>query len=238
MATVIIPRRFCGPPDSANGGYFAGTVAALAGSTVAVRLLQPPPLDTELQVTDAGGGNLEVHCGSELIASARPDRIRPPDVAAPAYLEAVEASRHYVGFSRHAFPTCFGCGPQRARGDGLRIFPGRIGASALFAAPWVADGSLDAGDGKVRPEFMWTALDCPGGHASAEGRVVVLAELTAHVDRRVHSDERCIVVGWNISTSGRKHQAGTALYDEDGELCAYARAVWIEPRPAAAQGGA
>jgi len=31
-------------------GYFAGLVATLASRTLAVRLLKPPPLDTELAV--------------------------------------------------------------------------------------------------------------------------------------------------------------------------------------------
>jgi hypothetical protein len=60
--------------------------------------------------------------------------------------------------------------------------------------------------------------------------MVLLGEITAHVDRRVHIDERCILAGWRIASNGRKHEAGTALFDEDGELCGYARAVWIEPR--------
>jgi hypothetical protein len=231
MASLNVPRRFCGPPDSANGGYFAGAVAALAGASVAVRLIKPPPLDTELEVTEAGKGSLEVRSAGELIASTRPDRVTAPQLTPPAYFETVEASRRYSGFERHPFPTCFVCGPQRARGDGLRVFSGPLRHRALVAAPWVADGSLDAGDGKVRPEFMWAALDCPGWSACLpDGRAALLAELSAHVDRRVHIDERCFVVGWRIGGSGRKHEAGTALYDEDGELCAYARALWIEPR--------
>jgi len=231
MATVMIPRRFCGPPNSANGGYFAGSVAALAPSSVAVRLLKPPPLETELPVSVAADGSLEVRAGEEIIASTRAERVSAPDLTPPAYFEAVEASRHYSGFQRHPFPTCFVCGPQRARGDGLRVFPGPLRHRPLVAAPWVADGSLDAGDGKVRPEFMWAALDCPGWFACLpDARVALLAELSAHVDRRVHIDERCLVVGWRTGGSGRKHEAGTALYDEDGELCAYARALWIEPR--------
>jgi len=231
MTTVSIARRFCGPPNSANGGYFAGSVAALASCTVTVRLLRPPPLDTQLEVTQVAEGTLELRSGSELVASTRPERITAPAIAPPAYLEAVEASRHCVGLRSHPFPTCFVCGPQRARGDGLRIFPGPIGARAVVAAPWVADASLDGGDGKVHPGFMWAALDCPGWFAVLpDARVALLAELTAHVDRRVHTDERCIAVGWRIGGSGRKHEAGTALFDEDGELCAYARALWIELR--------
>jgi hypothetical protein len=37
------------------------------------------------------------------------------------------------------------------------------------------------------------------------------------------------VIGWHIASKGRKHEAGTALFDEDGELCGRARATWIEP---------
>jgi hypothetical protein len=52
MSTVIVARRFCGPSASSNGGYFAGLVAAHASHTLAVRLLRPPPLETELTVLD------------------------------------------------------------------------------------------------------------------------------------------------------------------------------------------
>jgi hypothetical protein len=157
---------------------------------------------------------------------------------APEYLEAVEASVHYAGFRYHRFPTCFVCGTQRARGDGLRVFAGPLRGRGEVAAPWVPDASLDAGDGKVRAEFMSAALDCPGYYAVApDDRMMLLAEFTAHVDRRVHVGESCIVVGWRIGASGRKHEAGTALYDGKGELCGRARALWIEPRPEAEAGG-
>src|SRR5581483_6770085 len=192
---------------------------------------RPPPLETELEVQSGAEGTLELMHGTQRIARTRAAELSPPELKAPSYLESVEASRRYIGFGQHPFPTCFVCGPQRARGDGLRIFPGPLAERELVSAPWVADASLDAGDGKVRPEFMWAALDCPGWFAAMKSaRIALLAEFTAHVDRRVHVDERCIVIGWSIGASGRKHDAGTALFDEDGELCAYARALWIEPR--------
>lgn len=240
---LLIEHRFCGPPQSANGGYFAGLVAARAQGSAAVRLLRPPPLDVLLEVRELPDGMLEVHHQDECVASTRPGQLTVPNVAAPAFLQAVEASRHYVGFTQHPFPTCFVCGPQRARGDGLRIFPGPLepgahDSGARVAAPWVADESLDAGDGKVRPEFMWAALDCPGWIASApDARMALLGEFAAHVDRRVHIGERCVVVGWRSAHSGRKHESGTALFDEDEQLCAYAQATWIEPRPAPGGGG-
>jgi len=231
MSELTIAARYCGPPSSANGGYFAGCVAALADRLVTVRLLKPPPLDTLFEVHAVGKGVLEVRHGAELIAQTRPAALDIPQIQPPEYLRAVESSRNYVGFAHHPFPTCFVCGPQRARGDGLRIFPGRLLEGEPVAAPWVADDSLDAGDGKVAPAFMWAALDCPGWIAAMrDGRVALLGEFTAHVDRRVHIGERCVVLGWRTGTEGRKHEAGTALFDEDYQLCAYARALWIEPR--------
>ena len=229
--TLTIAARFCGPPASANGGYFAGVVAGCAAGTVTVRLIRPPPLDTELTVEELPDGVLRVLSGQEAIGEARPSVLALEAPPAPDYLEAVEASRHYAGFRYHRFPGCFVCGTQRVRGDGMRVFAGPLPERGLVAAPWVPDASLDSGDGKVHAEFMSAALDCPGYYAVApDDRMMLLAEVTAHVDRRVHVGESCTVVGWQIGSSGRKHEAGTALFDGKGELCGRARAVWIEPR--------
>jgi hypothetical protein len=234
MTTLTIARRFCGPAASANGGYFAGLVAKAAARTVSVRLLRPPPLDTAFTVDALPGGELEVRNGDERIGEARPAELALDAPGAPDYLEAVEASRHYAGFRYHRFPSCFVCGTQRKRGDGLRIFAGPLaarGSRALVAAPWVPDASLDGGDGKVLPEFMSAALDCPGYYAVApDDRMLLLAEFTAHVDRLVHIGSSCTIVGWAIDSSGRKHEAGTAIFDGTGVLCGKARALWIEPR--------
>jgi hypothetical protein len=231
MTTLSIAARFCGPAASANGGYFAGLVATLAVRTVRVRLLKPPPLNTPLTVREVSDGVLEVRHGEELVSEAQPTALSLAAPVAPDYLEAVEASRHYAGFRHHRFPSCFVCGTLRARGDGLRIFAGPLPERGLVAAPWVPDASVDGGDGKVRAEFMSAALDCPGYYAvAADDRMMLLAEFTAHVDRRVHIGESCTLIGWPISVSGRKYEAGTAVFDGKGELCGRARALWIEPR--------
>jgi hypothetical protein len=233
MKTLTIAARFCGPPASSNGGYFAGLVATLASRTLAVRLLKPPPLDTELTVRELPDGALQVLAGEEPVGEARPATLQLEARPAPDYLEALEASRRYAGFRYHRFPTCFVCGTQRSRGDGMRVFPGPLPERGVVAAPWVPDASLEGGDGKVRAEFMSAALDCPGYYAVApDDRMMLLAQFTAHVDRRVHVGESCTLVGWEIGSSGRKHEAGTALFDGKGELCGRARALWIEPRGA------
>lgn len=231
MTTLTIARRFRGPAQSANGGYFAGRLAALLAQTITVRLLRPPPLDTPLELQTQPDGTLAVTLGNEQIGSARPAQLRLMPPQAPAYFEAVEASRRYAGFKHHRFPSCFVCGTERPRGDGLRIFAGGLPERGLVAAPWVPDASLDQGDGKVRPEFMSAALDCPGFYAvSPDDRMMLLGEITAHVNRRVHIGERCTVIGWPLQTEGRKHAAGTAVFGEDGQLCGGASALWIEPK--------
>jgi hypothetical protein len=231
MKTLTIAPRFCGPQASSNGGYFAGLVATLASRTLEVRLLKPPPLATELTVKEGADDLLQILEGSEVIGEARPALLALEVRPAPDYLEAVEASRHYAGFRHHRFPTCFVCGTQRVRGDGLRIFAGPLPERGVVAAPWVPDSSLDGGEGKVRPEFMSAALDCPGYYAVApDDRMMLLAQFTAHVDRLVHIGESCTLMGWRIGSSGRTREAGTAIFDGKGELCGRARALWIEPR--------
>jgi len=235
MKTISVAHRFCGPAKSSNGGYFAGLVATVTADTLAVRLLKPPPLDTELEIVKSGEGAFEVRQGVDVVGAAKHTELKlelPPPVS---YFEAVEASRRYTGFHAHRFPTCFVCGTQRPRGDGMRLFAGLIAERGVVAAPWVPDASLDRGDGKVRPEFMSAALDCPGYYAlTADDRMMLLAELTVHLDRLVHVDESCTVIGWRMADNGRKHEAGTAIFDEDGEVCGRGRAVWIEPRNAEA----
>jgi hypothetical protein len=52
----------------------------------------------------------------------------------------------------------------------------------------------------------------------------------------VHIEEPCVIIGWQILIEGRKHKVGTALFDEDGERCAFGVATWLEipglPQPA------
>ena len=235
MAVLTIAARFRGPPASANGGYFAGSVAVLAARTVTVRLRRPPPLDTPFAVSAAGDGALQVTDAQGLVGEAQPASLALDVPRPPHYLEAVEASRRYAGFRYHRFPSCFVCGTGRARGDGMRVFAGPVPELGVVAAPWVPDASLDQGDGKVRAEFMSAALDCPGYYAVApDDAMLLLAEFTAHIDRRVHVGESCTLIGWSLGGEGRKRAAGTALFDGQGQLCGRARALWIEPKGAAA----
>ncbi len=237
MTTLRVASRFNGPPQAANGGYFAGLIAATVRERVRVRLLRPAPLEQDLVLSESEPGRWIVHSGEVPVAEARCDEVSniapPPPVG---YIEALGIARRYVGFMQHPLPDCFVCGTARRVGDGLRIFAGATPSAHVVAAPWLPDRSLDDGVGKVRPEFMWAALDCPGYFASAVPSLALLGEFAVHIDRPVHIEEPCVVMGWRIEASGRKHIAGTALFDEDGERCALGLATWIELRQPPSEG--
>lgn len=229
-STFQIAHRFRGPTHAGNGGYTCGTIASFAGGPVTVRLLQAVPLETPLTVVERDA-SLEVLHDGVVVAQARSGDIGDLEAPEPPSVEdALTATHRYAGFERHPAPECFVCGPTRAEGDALRIFAGAL-APGVVAAPWTPDTSLDDGRSEVVSAFVWAALDCPGFAAAApDMRPMLLGELTACIDRPPRIGEPCVVVGWAIGNSGRKHEAGTALYDSEHRLCALARAIWIEPR--------
>ncbi|MBM5810638.1 MAG: hypothetical protein FJ191_01540 [Gammaproteobacteria bacterium] len=233
---IVIGRRFCGPPQSGNGGYVCGMLAGQSAVPIEVRLLQPPPLDRPLEVREDPEQNrlLLLH-GAELIATGRPQVLQLAVPEPPSYADALAAARGYPGFRGHPFPRCFVCGPERERGDGMRVFAGAVAGRDLWAAPWLPDASLAGADGKLAPEFIWAALDCPGYFAiGGYPRMALLGQFAARIDRRVHAGEACVVIGWVISSEGRRSCAGTAVFDGSGELCARAMATWVDLRPAVA----
>ena len=226
---MTIPRRFNGPPRSGNGGYVCGRLANYLDGPASVRLHVPPPLDRKLRV-EASADEARMFDGDALVAQAlrSPFALTPP--APPSFADAQTASKSFTGFSRHLLPHCFVCGPQRAEGDGLRIFPGRSADGAVLAAPWGPHASLDDGRGRVAPEFLWAALDCAGAFAVMPDGIqpIILGELCARLDGSVAIGEPCVVAAWAIGVEGRKRFAGTALYSAAGVAVAVARATWIE----------
>jgi len=227
--TMTIPSRFNGPPYSGNGGYVCGRLASYLDGPTSVRLRAPPALDRELRVA-VGADEACLFDGDTLVGHARRAELELSPPAAPTFADAEAASKSCIGFVRHILPYCFVCGPKRAEGDGLRIFPGRIADAAVFAAPWVPHASLDDGSGRVAPEFLWAALDCPGAFAALPTAMqpILLGELSARLDGHVAIGERCVVAAWANGVEGRKHFAGTALYSAAGVAVAVARATWIE----------
>ena len=228
---IPIAARFCGPPDSGNGGYAAGLLAQYIDGVAEVTLRRPPPLGMEMEIGPGDDGAYLLIRGDELIAEARPGDIdiAVPDL--PDFAAAQKAAKAYTGFQAHIFPTCFVCGPDRREGDGLRIFPGKLDGGGVVAAPWVPDESLAPVDGRVAPEFLWAALDCPGAFAVIDrlDSPLLLGRMTARLDAPVEAGERYVVAGWEISRDGRKLYSGTAVLSAAGTLCGIAKSVWIMP---------
>lgn len=226
--TVTVGTRFRGPTTSGNGGYVAGLVAARLGHTgpVTVTLRTPPPLDVPMNVVARADG-LALLDEDVKVAEAEPaleaGLTAVPPVSEP---EARDVSTTYAGLRAHPFPQCFVCGPERAPDDGLRLFPGRLG-DGRTACVW--DVTPDVAG---HAEFVWAALDCPGGwSAPIEGRPMVLGQLTAEVHDLPESGEPCVVMGLLEATEGRKTWTRTTAYGADGRVLGLARAVWIELPP-------
>jgi len=240
-----IPRVFRGPNDSANGGYTAGLLTASLQGPAEVTLRRPPPLAQPLWMTTTAD-KVELHHEKDLIAEAVPTQVAIDTPPPPSLAQAEAAAAPLT--ANHPFPECYVCGPARAAGDGLHIFPGhllkhtkahentgtRFLQSSRVAASWTPDPALANAQGEVATPFLWAALDCPGGLAfpwETDG-AAVLGRLAVRQERPVIPSRPHIVLGWTQGRDGRKRYAGTALFTADGELCAVGRATWIELRPA------
>jgi hypothetical protein len=233
--TLTIPARFCGPSTSGNGGYTSGLLAAyVEGPAAEVTLHRPPPLDRPLAV-ERTGDDVVLRDGDEVVARACVATVpfeAPEPVSVGAAVVAAEGSLFRRAPGEHPFPTCFVCGPDRAEGDGLRLFPGRIEGRHVFAVPWTPAVEFADDEGFVRNEIVWAALDCPSSFAMyldedpLEGPYV-LGRIAVRIDTRPRAREDHVVIAWRESVDGRKLFAGSALYEAHGRLLAVARATWI-----------
>jgi hypothetical protein len=239
MQTMTIPRRFRGPPNSGNGGYVCGMLARQIAGAAEVTLRAPPPLETELDLVEVGTGVWEVRQGTATIAIGSAVTLDLSRLERATYAEAVEAAKRTpVKPHEHLLPMCFVCGPDRAPGDGLRLFAGpllRQHARGTFAVPWTPDASLAAADGLVAPEFVWSALDCPTGyvaqHDPETGNFnvlpILLGRLSVRIEGRPRPGERCVVTSWKTGSEGRRLIAEAALFGEGENPLAVGRAIWI-----------
>jgi len=221
METLTIDARFNGPDGSANGGYTCGRIAGLMGGCAEVTLRSPPPLERPLSVERVGDG-LRVLDGEALVAEAVRGSVELDVLDPPSWVDARGAAERYPGFAEHAFPRCFVCGPERAPGDGLRVFAGPLG-DGRFAASWTPT--------EVRPELVWAALDCPGAIAVGfpDRGETLLGRFAVRIDELPEPGANCLVLAWPLGEDGRKLYAATALFSEDGRSLARARATWIAP---------
>ena len=241
MTSIFIDKRYCGPPNSGNGGYVCGRLAQHISGGAEVTLRAPPPLDKPLDVVATDEGLWELRDGAAVVATGQPANVELARLETANFDEACAAELLTpVKPHEHLLPTCFVCGPARAHGDGLRIFAGPLArqsrnASAVLAATWTPDPTLTAEDGFVAPEFLWSALNCPTGFASFYDREngsfdrtpILLGRMSARIEARPRAGERCVITAWEVGRDGRKRVAEAAAHGEAGTLLAVARATWI-----------
>ena len=246
--TIVIAEKFRGPPKSGNGGYVSGVFAAALTNgvhnlpdsrAVEVTLRAPTPLDQPMSIRRLDDALTIVH-RELLIAEAKIVPLQM-DVPAPAMWQEAMAVREQsysfpVGINtlfatplRGVHPICFCCGAELAPTEGAHVYAAPMKEKHQVAAAWIPNEYWTDEQGLVRPEIIWTALDCPGQMAwRAEGvNTGMLGRLTARIQRSVRVGSRYVVIGWTMGNEGKKYFAGTAVFDEAGELCAYAKAVWI-----------
>src|SRR3954469_17764052 len=160
---VLIPRRFNGPPASANGGYACGLVARHLGRGPAeVSLRSPPPLATALELVRAADGSVLLRHRDRLVAEGRSAGaldLEPP--VRPTVAAAREALRRHPWLNgRHPVSDCYVCGAGRH--DGLGLTFGELrGHDGVTAALLIADETVPHGAGAWVPETPWGALHAP-----------------------------------------------------------------------------
>lgn len=242
MPTTSIPDRFCGPPGYGNGGYSCGAFAAAAGidGPAAVSLRSPVPLERELGVEPAGDtGTFRVSGpGGELIAEvaeAAALDFEPPARPGIDAAGAAGATSPFLAPDREIYPGCFVCGPEHP--SGLNLCVGRLeGAGGpdgpeIWADSFAFEPADAEPDGSVRPELVWSALDCPSCIPSFwSDRPTVLAHLEGELLASVPAGEGLVAVSWSLGSEGRKLRSAAAILGPGGEVLARARALWIRLR--------
>ncbi|RDI55748.1 hypothetical protein [Nocardia mexicana] len=233
--TVTLPEHVHGYPDVAFGGYVAGMLAQRTESPVVrvdFRSIVPVATEVGFGATDTGWALTAAD--GRLLVEAAPADLTIETPTPPSWAEAKLASDAAVSTGGRPITDCYGCGAACAPGRGLRLFPWQMPDRELIAAAWQPDPGLADENGVLPPEVVWSALDCPGGIAgiqlSGMRYGAFTAALTATQWQPVRAEHEYISYAWPIRADGRKHTVGVALSTLGGDLCAYAEALWIEPK--------
>lgn len=240
--TITVPAHLCGYPGVAFGGYVAGVLAARAAAkTVRVDFRRPVPTGAPVLLAGRADGGAELTAGELLLAAATPAELHTgmteiPE--APSWAAASAAADAYRAAPPDGSADCFGCGLDRTSATGLRQHCGLVpGIAGMVATAWTPSPELGGPDGLLPPELVWGSLDCPGNAAGRllDGRPAgaVTAALTARLLRPVPVGEGLVTYSWLLGSEGRKYTVGTALATAAGDLCAFAEALWVQPRQTA-----
>ena len=202
---IIIDRRYCGPKDSANGGYVCGLIAQHIDGVAEVTLRKPPPLERALAL-ERNGESLRLTDADNLVAEARSGTLNIDRPEPSSFEVASGATKSDRGFESHALPYCYVCGPLRE--DGMHIYPSPIADREIVASPWIPENYQAGADGRIRPEFQWAALDCPGFFAIDSHATRLLGRLTARLEGSVRVAENVSrSAGTSIATGGNTPRA-------------------------------
>ena len=236
-ASIIIAPGFNGPRLSGNGGYVSGLLAAkftekMGGDgTVEITLRAPIPIGRELKLVREGDA-LMMMDGATLVCEARAGslaQLTPPPSPAD-WADVMRRGEQGGSPADGEYGTCIVCGRGRAPGDGLRVWGTSGPQPGTSLSCYLPHANHADASGRIRPEFVWGTLDCPGAYAAQDDgdmRPALTGRMTARVIEPPKVGERCAVVGWRIGAEGRKLYSGTALYTESGRLCALGTCTWI-----------
>jgi hypothetical protein len=227
---IVIDERFQGFSDTALGGYVAGLLAAEFSGPLEISLRGIVRMGRPLGVEQRSPGSVVPSEDGTTLAEGGPAELGVAGPVAGGRRGSGDGVRSVPGVRLPPLPGCFCCGPDRASGDGLRIFPGPVpGRDRLVAAPWIPDSSLAGDDGRVRPEFVWAALDCPQlwslivGSPQDSTERVVTAAMATRIDGAVMPGRPHVVMAWPMDRVGRSLFAGGAVATTHGEVIAVSR---------------
>jgi hypothetical protein len=231
---IVVPKRFCGPPQSGNGGYTCGLLAQALPLTAAVEctIRKPIPIERSLRIeTDSDRATLLDNREIVVEAVATDFEVSLPQPI--PFSEAHANTETSPAFVNHPFPTCFVCGPERPDHDGLNIYPAlassQPGFANLYSATWIPSAEFADDRGGVRSEFLWAAMDCPTGFAAGfpyTGKLVT-GRLAVNIQSQLRAGSHCVLQSWSLGEDGRKCHAAASLRTEEGVVIAIAKATWI-----------
>lgn len=244
---LTIPARFRGPPASGNGGYVAGAFAELlapaAHTGTEVTLRAPIPLDQPLRIVrseQADNAPVTIYNNSTLIAEVRPQIFDLAIPQPPSFQQALAAQPQAIALQRRQdspipgalglHPICFCCGANHD--TGMKVYAAPVDDQQVAAA-WTTRAEWADQQGYLPAALIWTALDCPGQLAFFhQGQLTgLLGRITASLHGKARAGDDLLVTAWPIRVEGKKHFAGSAVFNLQGELLAEAVAVWIGSLP-------
>ena len=214
----------------------AGLLSAEIEGAAQVTLKAATPVGIPLEIRNESDGRYVLALNSSVFAEAAPTEL---DLNIPLPVSFDTAHRAHQGFHdwlprlgipHHPIATCFVCGTGLDGRYYLNILPGPLDDGRAVACPWIPQTELADESGEVRREFVWSVLDCPAGWAIMLGAPPanrLTGRLAAKQVTPIRAGQRYVTLGWFDGVDGRKLYGCSAIFDAGGELCAYARATWI-----------